>query len=68
MLQNRLAILGFLLFSLLYNCKAIGNTFVPIEGFDAKTNERLERFFLETKNYDKRKIAVFAERTFKRQK
>ncbi len=59
MLQNRLAILGFLLFSLLYNCKAIGNTFVPIEGFDAKTNERLERFFLETKNYDKRKIAVF---------
>ncbi len=59
MQKNKLALLALLLFSVATRCKAIGNTFQPIEGFDAKTNERIERFFLETKNYDKRKIAVF---------
>ncbi len=59
MLQNKLAILGFTFFALLYNCKTKENTFQPIEGFDAKTNERIEKFLVETKDYNKRKIAVF---------
>jgi phosphoserine phosphatase len=59
MLQNKLAILGFAFLTLLFDCKTKGNTYQPIEGFDLKTNERIEKFLVETKDYNKRKIAVF---------
>ncbi len=59
MQRNKFVVLYFIIFVLATNCKAKGNTFRPMEGFDAKTNERIEKFLVETRDYNKRKIAVF---------
>ncbi|HNC01535.1 MAG TPA: haloacid dehalogenase-like hydrolase [Leptospiraceae bacterium] len=49
--------IGILLF--LITCKIDKAGFHPIPEFNAETNARLESFFKETKDYPKRKVAVF---------